>query len=84
MKSAENANKNNSLLMEFFMDELKDIYWAETHLLKALPQMEEKATTAELGQAFADHLGETEGHVSRLQEVFDLLGKKPRRKNAKP
>lgn len=67
---------NESLLMEFFVDSLKDIYWAEKHLVKALPKMQEKATTGALAQAFASHLQETEGHVTRLEEVFDIIGEK--------
>lgn len=65
---------NNSLLMEFFTDELKDIYWAEQHLTKTLPKMAEKATTAELAQAFESHCDETEGHVARLEEIFEMIG----------
>jgi ferritin-like metal-binding protein YciE len=62
------------------VDELKDIYWAEKHLVKALPKMEKKATTDELAQAFSSHLQETEGHVTRLEQVFDMLGKKAQAK----
>lgn len=79
-RSMNETDKKNSLLMEFFVDELKDIYWAEKHLVKALPKMEKKATTEELAQAFAGHLQETEGHVARLEEVFELLGKKAQAK----
>lgn len=76
-KSTGLANgADDSLLMEFFVDSLKDIYWAEKHLTKALPKMQEKATTDELAQAFASHLQETEGHVTRLEEVFDMIGEK--------
>lgn len=72
--------KKNSMLMDFFHDELKDIYWAEKHLVKALPKMEKKATTEELAQAFAGHLSETEEHVTRLEQVFELMGKKAQAK----
>lgn len=65
-----------SLLMEFFVDSLKDIYWAEEHLVKALPKMQEKATTKELANAFGSHLKETEGHVARLEEIFEMLDEK--------
>jgi len=75
-KSAKKATTaDQSLLMEFFVDCLKDIYWAEKHLVKALPKMQKKATTDELAQAFAGHLHETEGHVVRLEEVFEAIGK---------
>lgn len=67
---------DESLLREFFVDSLKDIYWAEKHLVKALPKMQEKATTGVLADAFSSHLQETEGHVTRLEEVFDILGEK--------
>lgn len=74
--AANRGTKDNSLLMEFFVDSLKDIYWAEKHLVKALPKMQEKATTLELVNAFAGHLEQTEGHVTRLEEVFELIGEK--------
>lgn len=77
------GTEQDSLLMEFFEDQLRDIYWAEEHLVKALSKMEDKATTSELAQAFASHLEETKGHVTRLEEVFDLLGKKANAKKCK-
>jgi ferritin-like metal-binding protein YciE len=80
MERASSDNMQNSLLMDFFVDELKDIYWAEKHLVKALPKMEQKATTDELAEAFASHLEETETHVTRLEEVFNMLGKKAQAK----
>jgi ferritin-like metal-binding protein YciE len=64
----------NSRLQKFFIDEIKDIYWAENHLLKAIPKMEEAAYSADLKQAFAEHLEVTKGHVTRLEQVFDKLG----------
>jgi ferritin-like metal-binding protein YciE len=64
------------LLEAFFCEELKDIYWAEKHLLKALAKMEKNATAPKLKQAFAEHRKVTEGHVSRLEDVFELVGKK--------
>lgn len=70
----------DSMLEEFFADELKDIYWAEKHLVKTLPKMQKAATSAELKQAFGDHLETTKGHVERLEQVFGLLGKKPQAK----
>jgi ferritin-like metal-binding protein YciE len=76
MERATSETRQNSLLMQFFVDELKDIYWAEKHLVKALPKMEKKATSDELAEAFANHLHETEGHVSRLEQAFEMIGKK--------
>ena len=73
-------SEDKSLLMELFTDELKDIYWAEKHLLKALPKMQKNSTTDELKQAFADHLEATKGHVERLEEAFSMLDKKAQAK----
>lgn len=64
------------LLQELFLDMLKDIYWAEKHLTKALPKMKKAATTQELQNAFEDHLAQTEQHVTRLEKAFELMGKK--------
>lgn len=70
----------SSLLQELFYDELKDIYWAEKHLLKALPKMAKAATSEELRQSFTDHLEATKEHVGRLEEAFELLGEKAQAK----
>jgi ferritin-like metal-binding protein YciE len=67
-------------LMELFIDEIKDIYWAEKHLVKTLPKMQKAATSGELANAIGNHLQVTKTHVSRLEEVFGLLGKKPQAK----
>jgi ferritin-like metal-binding protein YciE len=67
-------------LMELFIDELKDIYWAEKQLVKTLPKMKKAATSPELATAIGNHLEETKGHVARLEEVFALLGKKAQAK----
>jgi ferritin-like metal-binding protein YciE len=72
--------ENASMLQDFFMDELRDIYWAEKHLVKALPKMEKAATSEELATAFSDHLAVTQEQVARLEQVFQLLGEKPRGK----
>jgi len=69
-----------SLLQEFLTDELKDIYWAEKHLTKALPKMAKAASSDELRQAFENHLTQTEEHVSRLEQIFEILGMKPQAK----
>ena len=70
----------SSQLMKLFEEELKDIYWAEKHLTKALPKMEKAATTEELKQAINDHLAQTEEHVSRLEQVFEIMNKKAQAK----
>ena len=62
------------------MDELRDIYWAEKHLVKALPRMERASTSESLGTAFADHLAVTQEQVARLEQIFEMLGEKPRGK----
>jgi len=58
---------------EFFLDELRDLYDAETQLLRALPKMAEAASTDELRAAFEDHLVQTRTHVERLDDIFDEL-----------
>jgi ferritin-like metal-binding protein YciE len=63
-------------LTELFEDGLKDIYWAEKALTKALPLMAKNATSAELIDAITNHLTETEEHVTRLEQVFASIGKK--------
>ena len=74
------AEDQKSQLEKFFHDELKDIYWAEKHLTKALPKMQKAATTDQLQQAIEEHTAQTEEHVVRLEQVFELLGKKPQAK----
>jgi ferritin-like metal-binding protein YciE len=61
-------------LMKLFLDSLRDIYWAENHLVKALPKMMHSATSEKLSAAIANHLEETTEHVSRLEQIFELLG----------
>lgn len=63
-------------LQDLFEDGLKDIYWAEKALVKALPKMEKNAENPKLQKAIAKHLKETEVHVQRLEECFKALGKK--------
>jgi ferritin-like metal-binding protein YciE len=67
-------------LREFFLDELQDIYWAEQHLVAALPKLEDAATAEKLKAAFIDHLVATRVHVSRLEEIFAQLGEQPQAK----
>ncbi|WP_031425282.1 ferritin-like domain-containing protein [Flavimarina sp. Hel_I_48] len=64
-------------LEELFEHQLRDLYSAETQLLKALPKMVEAATDSKLQKAFKDHLKETEGQKKRLEEVAEELGIKP-------
>jgi ferritin-like metal-binding protein YciE len=81
MKKAKSKSGNSQMerssLMQLFEDELKDIYWAEKALTKALPKMAKKATAPELAQAIQKHLKETEKQVQKLEKVFKLIEKKP-------
>jgi len=70
-----------SNLREALVDEIRDLYNAEKQLTKALPKLAKSATSEELREAFESHLEETEGHVSRLERVFELLDEKPRGKH---
>ena len=67
-------------LDDLFLDTLKDIYYAEKQILKALPKMAKAAQSAELKAAFQQHQEETEGHNERLEQVFELIGKPARGK----
>jgi len=67
-------------LRELFEEQLKDIYWAEKALTKALPKMAKNACSEELVDALNNHLEETGGQVARLEQVFELLGKKAQAK----
>jgi ferritin-like metal-binding protein YciE len=74
------ARASDSRLEEFFHDEIKDIFWAEKKLVKTLPKMAGAATSDALKTAFTEHLAQTKEHVSRLEQVFKLLGRKPQAK----
>lgn len=63
-------------LRDLFVDSLKDIYWAEKALTKALPKMAKNATTEKLVMTITDHLEVTKGHVTRLEDVFASIGEK--------
>jgi ferritin-like metal-binding protein YciE len=64
-------------LRDLYLNELRDLYDAETQLLVALPMMADAATSSQLKEAFTAHLEETEIHVSRLKEIFEALGEEP-------
>lgn len=70
----------NTMLEKFLLDSLKDIYWAEKHLIKALPKLEKAASSSVLKSVLKDHLSVTEEHISRLEQVFDKMGKKAQAK----
>ncbi len=67
-------------LEDLFHETLKDIYYAERKILKALPKMARGAQNEKLKAAFQQHKEETEGQVERLQQVFEIIGKRPRAK----
>jgi ferritin-like metal-binding protein YciE len=67
-------------LNDLFLDTLKDIYFAEKQILRALPKMAKAASSDKLRAAFEKHHGETEGQVERLEEIFELLDKPARGK----
>jgi len=67
-------------IQELFVDELKDLYSAEKQITRALPKLAKATTSAELKEAFLSHLEETNGHVSRLEQIFEILGKSPKGK----
>ena len=78
-KSAAAASRTpeaEGALKELFIDEMKDIYWAEQHLVKALPKMIKGATSEDLKQTITDHLEQTKNHVSRLESAFESIGEK--------
>lgn len=86
-KTAKNTAKSNismvepssdaaSELKELFIDSLKDIYWAENALVGALPKMAANATSAGLSSTILEHLAVTQLQVSRLEQIFELLGEK--------
>lgn len=73
-------SKEEGKLKEFFHEEIKDIYWAEKKLVQTLPKLAKAATSEDLRSAFTGHLEETKEHVTRLEQVFGLLGAKPQAK----
>lgn len=75
-KKNSNPAMQSSQLMALFEDELKDIYWAEKALTKAIPNMIKNATSQELIDALTNHLEETAEQVLRLEQVFESIGKK--------
>jgi ferritin-like metal-binding protein YciE len=70
-------------LKEIYVEELKDLYSAETQLVKALPKMAKAATSEELRAGFEEHLEQTKGHVQRLEDIFKTLGESPKGKTCK-
>ena len=81
MKSGTNQTltrpKAGSQLEEFFVESLKDIYWAEKHLTRAIPKMIKAATTEELQEVLDEHLVVTKDQVTQLEKIFEMMGRKP-------
>lgn len=75
-KTQTKADNTSSELHELFVNELKDIYWAEKALVKAIPKMIKNATEQELIDALEEHLTVTEDQVKRVEEVFEAIGVK--------
>ena len=71
---------NDKTLEDLFEDTLKDIYYAEKQIVKALPKMAKAAESPDLKAGFEKHLAESEGHVERLEQIFELMGKAARGK----
>jgi ferritin-like metal-binding protein YciE len=79
IKSPENksgSKMQSSQLMKLFEDELKDIYWAEKALIKALPEMAKNATSKALIDALNSHLEETKEQTLRIEQIFEIIEKK--------
>jgi len=67
-------------LNDLFEDMLRDVYYAEKKLVKTLPKMAKRASSDDLAKAFAHHKSETDGQVTRLEEIFEMIGKPARGK----
>jgi ferritin-like metal-binding protein YciE len=76
LTSSTGVAAGDSRLEEFFIDELKDIYWAEKHIVQTLPKMKKAAGAEELKNAFEEHLAATKKHVTRVEKAFELMGEK--------
>ncbi len=79
-KTTDKDKKDDNEFREFFIDELKDILWAEKAWLKVLPKMRKAATGKKLAESFDAHITETEEQISTLEQVFELMGEKPKTK----
>lgn len=80
MKNHIASEQEGEKLKELFVDGLKDIYWAEKQLTKALPKLAKAATSADLKAAFEEHLSETEQQVKKVEQVFELIDEKAQAK----
>jgi ferritin-like metal-binding protein YciE len=76
------ADESPSYLQKFFIEQLKDMYYVEQELLKALPEVKNAATTEELEDAIEEHIRQTERHLKRLEKIFHMIGLKPEGKKS--
>lgn len=76
MNTKNRTASESARFREFFIDQIRDIYWAEKHLIDGMKKMKKAATSPKLAEAFANHIVESEGQVERLKRVFELLGKR--------
>lgn len=76
MNTKNRTASESARFREFFIDQIRDIYWAEKHLIDGMKKMKKAATSPKLAEAFANHIDESEGQVERLKRVFELLGKR--------
>lgn len=81
LSGASSVNMKANHFHKLFLDELKDIYWAEKHLTKNLPKLAKGVTTEDLEEAFNNHLEETNEQVVKLERIFEILGEKAVAKN---
>src|ERR1700727_152376 len=87
--TAQSENPWRIMVMEentlrgLYVDELRDIYDAETQLVKALPEMAKASTSEQLRSGFEEHLEQTKGHVQRLETIFEELDESPKGKKCK-
>src|SRR5215212_7205275 len=74
METQINSPVHNSKLKAFFIDQLKDIYWAEKKLVKKLQKLSEATTTIQLREALDNHVIQSRLHVDRLEKIFFMIG----------
>jgi len=80
LKDREMATPTQMTLDDLFIDTLKDIYYAEKQIVKALPKMAKTAHDPNLKAGFEKHVSETQGHIDRLEQVFEIIGQPARGK----
>jgi len=73
----QDQEESPSYLQKFFLEQVKDMYYAEQELLKVLPEMQSAATTEELEDAIEEHTQQTKRHIRRLEKIFHMIGQKP-------